>query len=122
MLKLGFHTPILKSKLCNLINRINFNYPYGENTHFLIHLYIYSEIIFRMHGHDWSEKYVVCPFCRNGWSILKYTKTNHLMFRCDDCKLLIFANSPDSEDEVIRFCNIPKLESLDYTYDDVEIW
>jgi hypothetical protein len=70
---------------------------------------------------NWFEKYVACPFCNNGWSILKYTKTDHLMLSCHDCKLLIFANSPDSEDGLIRFCNKSKLGSLDYTYDDVEI-
>ena len=75
-----------------------------------------------MDVHDWSEKYVTCPLCRNGWSILKYTKTDHLMLRCDDCKLLIFANGPHSEDGLIRFCNKPKLGSLDYTYDEVENW
>ena len=75
-----------------------------------------------MHGHDWSEKYVSCPLCKNQWCTLKYTKTDHLMLSCHDCKLLIFANSPDSEDELIRFCNKPKLEPLNYTYDDVEIW
>lgn len=58
------------------------------------------------------EKYVYCPLCRNGWSVLKYTKTRHLMLRCDECKVLIFANSPDSQDELLRVCNIRKFESL----------
>jgi hypothetical protein len=98
------------------------DYPSGMTTHFSIQLYIYSKIILRMDRQDWFEKYVACPFCRNDWSVLKYTKTDHLMLRCDDCKLLIFANSPDSEDGLIRFCNNPKLEPLNYTYDDVEYW
>ncbi len=60
---------------------------------------------------NWFEKYVYCPLCRSGWSILKYTKTQHLMLRCDECKLLIFANSLDSQDELLRICNIPKIQS-----------
>jgi hypothetical protein len=69
---------------------------------------------------NWSEKYVVCPFCSSGWAALKYTKTDHLMLSCHDCKLLIFANSPDSEDGLFRLCKLSKLEHLDYNYDDVE--
>lgn len=73
-----------------------------------------------MHTHNWSEKYVSCILCGNQWSILKYTKTDHLMLSCHDCKLLIFANSPNSEDGLLGLCKLSKLEPLDYTYDDVE--
>ena len=34
-----------------------------------------------------------------------------LMLRCDECKLLIFANSLDSEDQLIRLCNLSKFEN-----------
>ena len=60
------------------------------------------------------EKYVYCPLCRNGWSTLKYAKTLHLMLRCDECKVLIFANSADSEDELLRICNV---KPLNYNHD-----
>ena len=36
---------------------------------------------------------VQCPSCRS-MAEIKLTKTNHLMLRCDFCKILIFANAP----------------------------
>jgi hypothetical protein len=69
-----------------------------------------------MYKEKWFEKYVYCPLCRNGWSILKYTKTQHLMLRCDECKVLIFANSPDSQDELLKMCNIGISQNLNYDF------
>jgi hypothetical protein len=40
----------------------------------------------------------------------------------DGVKRVMRGMLPDSVDKLIRFCKKPKLESLDYTYDDVEIW
>ena len=40
------------------------------------------------------------------------------MLRCDDCKLLIFANSPDSQDELLRVCNIRSSEQRNYNTND----
>ena len=59
-----------------------------------------------MYTFERYEKRVKCPSCYGDWASIKYTKTNHLMLRCDECKLLLFANSLDSQDGVFRFCNI----------------
>ena len=39
---------------------------------------------------------VRCPSC-SSIAEIKLTKTNHLMLRCDFCKILIFANGPLSQ-------------------------
>jgi len=42
-----------------------------------------------------------CPICQSSAS-LKGTKTNHLMLRCDFCRVIIFANGPYSQDWLSR--------------------
>lgn len=69
---------------------------------------------------NWSEKSVYCPLCKFGSAILKYTKTDHLMLRCDDCMLLLFANSPDSQNALLRLCKLKATERYypDTNYDN----
>jgi len=64
----------------------------------------------------WSNKIVSCPLCGSGWATIKPTKTNHIMLRCDSCKVLIFANSLDSQDILFKMCNFNSLESMEIDY------
>jgi predicted nucleic acid-binding Zn ribbon protein len=61
------------------------------------------------------DRFVNCPSCGSHWATTKYTKTDHLMLRCDECKLIIFANSLDSEDGLREICHIQKSSSCDYS-------
>ncbi len=67
-----------------------------------------------------ERKFVNCPSCYSHWATIKYTRTEHLMLRCDECKLLIFANSLDSQDGIYRLCNIRTHEEdiSDHYYDE----
>jgi len=45
--------------------------------------------------YDTINKTVPCPSC--GFpAFLKETKTHHIMLRCNNCQVLIFANGPVS--------------------------
>lgn len=43
-----------------------------------------------------SERHVQCPACTFR-ATMKPTKTNHLMLRCDNCRLILFGNGPISQ-------------------------
>ncbi len=48
---------------------------------------------------------VHCPLCRYP-STLKSTKTNRLMLRCDNCRVLIFANGHLSQTQLKALPNV----------------
>lgn len=68
-----------------------------------------------------SEKLINCPLCNYDWAVIKYTKTEHLMLRCDECKVLLFANSLESEDAILRLCKFTgKQNYFDMEKDEIE--
>lgn len=46
------------------------------------------------------EREVHCPLCHS-YAILKPTKTGKLVVRCDNCRLLLFANAPLSQEKLV---------------------
>ncbi len=51
------------------------------------------------------KRSVHCPLCSYP-STLKSTKTNRLMLRCDNCKVLIFANAHLSQTQLKALPNV----------------
>jgi hypothetical protein len=60
-----------------------------------------------MNGSNKNEfrRNVHCPLC-NYPSTLKSTKTNRLMLRCDNCKVLVFANGHLSQTQLKALPNV----------------
>jgi hypothetical protein len=58
---------------------------------------------------------VHCPLC-NYPSTLKSTKTNRLMLRCDNCKVLIFANGHVSQAQLKALPNVVADQQQHYNF------
>ena len=52
----------------------------------------------------YETRFVICPVC-GSQDHVKPTKTHRLMLRCDLCRALMFANSPDSQQYLL---NLPE--------------
>jgi transcription elongation factor Elf1 len=73
----------------------------------------FAIFIARKHlSYDRMDRTVHCILC-NLQAVMKPTKTNNLMLRCDNCKLLVFANSVDSEDRLSRLPDYYDIDSYD---------
>ena len=64
---------------------------------------------------------VQCPSC-SSMAEIKLTKTNHLMLRCDFCKILIFANAPLSQAWLTKLLFHNTTKALPYGIERRHCW